>query len=88
VLTSPLRSPHQNPPFADRRKLPSVSAVVNYSVPIEGHAIQDVLRPENTHIPLESHTVTVRDARSIRDELDLDKEGFVLLDFQSQTLHC
>src|SRR5690606_27281121 len=47
-------------------------------------AVNDVAHPENTYLPITFHVVKIRDARPIREELDLDREGFVLVDHPTE----
>lgn len=67
--------------------LPFIQATMNYCRPISGHAVQDVLNPELTYIPLEAHEVRISDARPIRAETGLDSYGFTLLDHRSGVSH-
>lgn len=66
--------------------LPSVSASLNFSQNIP-RARSNVSDPSQTYRPLETHKVTIRDARPIRDQLDLDREGFRLLHHVSSVSH-
>jgi hypothetical protein len=66
--------------------LPFVDAVVNYSADVPRH-YADVQNPVNTFRPLEPHTVRIKDARPIRDQLDLEKQGFMLMDHVSRVSH-
>lgn len=72
---------------SDEKNLPFIEGEVFYCKKILGNATLDVLHPNNTYIPLEGHTVKIRDARPIRGELDLDKQGFVLIDHKSALSH-
>src|SRR5579872_5428935 len=67
-------------------QLPSVEAYLNFSQNIP-RARSSVTDPSQTYRPLEAHKVTIRDARPIRGQLDLDREGFVLLDHASSVSH-
>ena len=66
--------------------LPSVETRINYSQNIP-RAFANVADPSKTYRPLEAHTVTMRDGRPIRDQFDLDEQGFVLLDHKSSVSH-
>ncbi|MDN7184453.1 hypothetical protein M0D69_41860 [Caballeronia sp. SEWSISQ10-4 2] len=66
--------------------LPSVEAYMNFSQNIP-RARSNVLDPSQTYRPLEAHKVTIHDARPIRGQLDLDKEGFILVDHVSSVSH-
>jgi hypothetical protein len=62
---------------------PSVSGIAYYSSLERGRALSYAYSPEKTHMPVHPVKVQVRDARPIRDKLDLDKNGFVLVDHPS-----
>ncbi|MGF6604057.1 hypothetical protein P3T23_008812 [Paraburkholderia sp. GAS448] len=66
--------------------LPSVEAYMNFSQNIP-RARSNVIDPSQTYRPLEAHKVIIHDARPIRDYLDLDKEGFILVDHVSSVSH-
>lgn len=66
--------------------LPSVTAAVNYSKDIP-RAYSSVANPSTNNRPLETHEVAIQDARPIRDRLDLDVEGFRLVDHKSSVSH-
>jgi hypothetical protein len=66
--------------------LPFVLGRMNFSQDI-ARATSNLLDPAKTYRPLEAHEVKIRDARPIRDRLDLDAEGFVLLDHISSVSH-
>jgi hypothetical protein len=69
-----------------RSELPFVTATVNYSADIP-RARAYVVTPEKNYRPLVPVKVRIHDARPIRSELDLEKEGFVLLDHRSTVTH-
>jgi hypothetical protein len=64
---------------------PTVRATINYCerVPRAWYNITD---PSASFRPLHEHWVTIEDARPNRDRLDLDREGFILLDHVSQAI--
>lgn len=66
--------------------LPSVNVVLNFSQDIP-RARSSVLDPSQTYMPLEPHEITIRDARPIREQFDLDQQGFALLDHKSSVTH-
>ncbi|NGY07007.1 CmcJ/NvfI family oxidoreductase [Solimonas terrae] len=66
--------------------LPSVNVALNFSQNIP-RARSSVLDPSQTYMPLESHEITIRDARPIRDQFDLDVQGFALFDHKSSVTH-
>jgi len=66
--------------------LPLVLGRMNFSRDIP-RATSNLIDPAKTYRPLEAHEVEIRDARPIRDRLDLDREGFVLLDHNSSVSH-
>jgi hypothetical protein len=70
-----------------RTELPSVTGTVYYCADIPGRALQDLVEPKNTYRPVYPATVTIKDARPIRNELSLDRQGFVLLDHSSSVSH-
>ncbi|MCK9901924.1 hypothetical protein CC117_24075 [Parafrankia colletiae] len=63
--------------------LPRVSAEINYAGDIRGQARFDHLNPSGTNVVWASATVEIRDVRPVRDQLSLDREGFVLLTHES-----
>ncbi len=71
------------PTIADTRPtetmLPFVEVSLSYSAPVE-RACVDLVDPSRTDRPLESRQVRIHDARPIRDQLSLDREGFILID--------
>jgi hypothetical protein len=69
-----------------RSELPFVTATLNYSAETP-RARAYVLTPEKNHRPLAPTGVKIYDARPIRGELDLEKEGFALLDHRSSVTH-
>lgn len=70
-----------------RTGLPSVTGTIYYCSDIPGRALQDLVEPKNTYIPVYPATVTIKDARPIRNELSLDQQGFMLLDHSSSVSH-
>lgn len=67
-------------------ELPSVKAAVNYCKKIP-RAYASVPDPSKNIRPLETHEVVIRDARPVRDRLDLDVEGFRLFEHRSSVSH-
>ncbi|EFC86871.1 CmcJ/NvfI family oxidoreductase [Parafrankia sp. EUN1f] len=63
--------------------LPTVSAKINYAGEIHGPARFDHMDATRTNVAWDPVTVDIRDARPLRAELSLDREGFVLLDHDS-----
>ena len=61
----------------------SVEATINYVGQIKGRPRLDVPNPARTNLAFEPHAVPVRDARSIRNQLSLEREGFILADHRS-----
>jgi hypothetical protein len=66
----------------DFSKLRSVEAQLHYAGEIDGTPRFDV-DAKQTRIAFDPRTVTIYDARSIRDEFSLDREGFSLMGHQS-----
>lgn len=62
--------------------LPVVEVDLNYSVPVARSCV-DLVEPDRTDRPLETRRVKIHDVRAIRDRLDLDREGFILVDHKS-----
>jgi hypothetical protein len=62
--------------------LPFVTAMLGYSADIE-RARTDLVEPARTHMPQQFESARIHDARSIRDRLDLDREGFTLVDHKT-----
>lgn len=67
--------------------LPYTTGTVYYCQKTDRPVVQDLVDRENTYKPLEGHSVRIKDARAIRHELDLDKQGFILLDHKSSVSH-
>ena len=67
-------------------QLPSVQVTLNFSQDIP-RARSSVVDPAQTFMPLEPHEITIRDARPIREQFDLDRQGFALLDHKSSVSH-
>jgi hypothetical protein len=57
-----------------------VDATVNYAVDTGRAPVTDMVDPQNTYMPLEPASVKIMDARPMRSELRLDRQGFILLD--------
>lgn len=62
------------------RNLPFVETWMNFAGDIKGRARVDVPDWSRTNLVLDKHDVRIADARPIRDQLSLDREGFILLD--------
>jgi len=67
-------------------ELPFVTATVSYCADIP-RAQAYVVTPEKNYRPLIATTVKIRDARPIREQLDLDQQGFMLIDHKSSVTH-
>lgn len=63
--------------------LPAISGNFPY-VRAGASLFRDLNEQANRNLPAEEHLTIVRDARPIRDSLDLDREGFVLVDYPSK----
>ena len=81
-MASPATASNQ----AEEIDLPRVFGKMNFSRDIP-RATSNLIDPTKTYRPLETHELEIRDARPIRDRLDLDREGFVLLDHTSSVSH-
>ena len=61
-----------------------LNASITYAVPNGEKLVNETFGPNNirrrTTGTYEEHRVTIRDARPVRGQLDLDREGFVLVD--------
>jgi hypothetical protein len=64
-------------------ELPSIETWMNFAGHIEGRARVDVPDWSRTNLVLEKHDVRIADARPIRDQFSLDRQGFVLLDHEA-----
>lgn len=64
----------------DLEALPRFEGEMNFSGPIEGRAAVYVPDWNRTNMNLEPHRLTLYDARPIRSELSLEKQGFNLYD--------
>jgi hypothetical protein len=65
---------------------PFVTATVFYSADVP-RACAYVVNPEKNYRPLVATTVKIWDARAIREELDLEQQGFRLVDHKSSVTH-
>lgn len=65
---------------AKRETLPYVDTWMNYAGDIKGRARVDVPDWSRTNLVLDKRDVRIYDARPIRSELSLDREGFILAD--------
>lgn len=59
---------------------PAVDTWMNFAGDIKGRARVDIVDWSRSNLVLEKHDVRILNARQIRDQLSLDREGFVLLD--------
>jgi hypothetical protein len=75
------RTDRPGTPF-DPASLPHVEAEIGYCEEI-AKAVNNVADPSQTVLPITPRRVVIRDARPIREQLDLDREGFVLTDHPS-----
>jgi hypothetical protein len=69
--------------LAKRDALPYVDTWMNYAGDIKGRARVDVPDWSQTNLVLDKRDVRIHDARPIRDELSLSREGFILADHHS-----
>jgi len=67
-------------------ELPFVVSTVNYCADVP-RASAYVVTPEKNYRPLVATTVKIRDARPIREQLDLETYGFALFDHKSSVTH-
>jgi hypothetical protein len=67
-------------------ELPFVVSTVNYCADVP-RASAYVVTPEKKFRPLVATTVKIRDARPIREQLDLETYGFALFDHKSSVTH-
>jgi hypothetical protein len=74
------------PSRPERVELPFVRATVCYSADIP-RARAYVVTPEKNVRPLVPTTVNIHDARPVRAELDLERQGFMLVDHRSSVTH-
>jgi len=66
-----------------RDALPFVDTWMNYAGDIKGRARVDVPDWSKTNLVLDKRDVRIYDGRPIRNELSLDREGFILADHHS-----
>ena len=59
---------------------PAVDTWMNFAGDIKGRARVDIVDWSRSNLVLEKHDVRIRNGRLVRDQLSLDREGFVLLD--------
>jgi hypothetical protein len=71
---------------ASLAELPSVNAVVKFCQRVP-RALQNVVDPSQNFMPLVDREITIHDARPIRDQLDLEVQGFGLYDHTSTVSH-
>ena len=81
-----MATPSTAPREPDVADLPYVYGTMNFSQHV-ARATSNLIDASKTYRPLEAHEVKIRDARPIRDRLDLDKEGFVLFVHVSSVSH-
>ena len=67
-------------PDASNLTLPYVDTWMNYAGDIKGRARVDGEDWSRTNLVLDKRDVRIYDARPIRNELSLDREGFILID--------
>jgi hypothetical protein len=67
-------------PDASSLTLPYVDTWMNYAGDIKGRARVDGADWSRTNLVLDKRDVRIYDARPIKDELSLDREGFILAD--------
>ena len=61
----------------------SVSATVNYFDPALARGRFDLVDPEQNRMSFEAHEVAIRDLREAREEVSLDRQGFMLVSHTS-----
>ncbi len=65
----------------------TVKASVNYFDPTLARGRFDLISPELNLMPLEAHEVAIHDMRAAREEISLDRQGFVLASHRSRVAH-
>src|SRR5581483_11298476 len=77
----------EDPPMTDRAKLPHVEAELNYMAPMATRPRYLAYDPEpgedRSNMTADTHEVSIYDMRPIQHELDLDREGFGLVEHRS-----
>lgn len=69
--------------IASDATLPSIEAQLGYSADID-RARTDLVDPSRTNMPQTFASMTITDARPIRDRLSLDEQGFILIDHETE----